>query len=48
MPPTAQPMAATMRAFSRSPRKMRDSSATAAGMPDIVTPAATAEVIATP
>jgi hypothetical protein len=48
MPSTAQAMAACTRRVMRSPRKMRDSTATAAGMAAITTPAASAEVTATP
>ena len=48
MPSAAQAMASITRGRIRSPRKSRDSSATAAGMAAIVTPAASAEVSATP
>jgi hypothetical protein len=48
MPSAAQAMAPATRRVMRSPRNSHDSSATAAGMAAIVTPAATAEVSATP
>ena len=48
MPATAHPMAATTRGGMRSCRKSRDSTATAAGMAAITTPAATAELSITP
>ena len=48
MPDTAQTMAAATRGAMRSPSHHHDSSATMAGMAAITTPAATAEVKATP
>jgi len=48
MPPIAQPMPSATRRAMRSPRKMRDSSATAAGIAAMITPAATADVSAMP
>jgi hypothetical protein len=48
MPSAAQAMAKATRGRIRSPSATRDSSATAAGMVAITTPAASAEVSATP
>ncbi len=48
MPAAAQAIAATTRGRMCSPRNSRDSTATAAGIAAIVTPAASADVSITP